>query len=458
MNDPCKVLDVSRDASEDEIKAAYKRMARRWHPDRHISGKEKAAQNFIEGHDAYRRLMQKKRTGRHQEGSPIASQVKESGKASTAPSNPRNSTASAGVDASPSSRQSDLPATHANAQIEKHSPPSESSPNTPPNVSLNAELPSPSGSSSRSASRSPKTPSEPMIDDASPRTKTGDAHSTPPMSPEPLHQSILSPESDQGAPEAPDTTTPDSPKSPGHRFRSLLRKERKPSPDLDPVDDADYVHITHSKDIPAEPNGHVAKDKTVHEERSHEPALRPIRSLCSSNEWFFPLDLSLEELFHGTSLRFRIISRLLSREAKQSLVVIDIPPGTLAGKKICCPGVGHERKDGTFQDVVLVVQEKPHDRFERVKDDLFLDILVPSADQLAKDGGNISFKGIDGAKITVNIPYPVDQSWTEGKVVVKGAGMPFRKGRGELVVRWQVVLTSPATKWDSIKKVLHMQR
>jgi hypothetical protein len=225
------------------------------------------------------------------------------------------------------------------------------------------------------------------------------------------------------------------------------------------VDDADsYVHITHSKDIPAEPNGHVAKDNTVHEERSFEPALRPIRSLCSSNEWFFPLELPLEELFHGTSLRFRIISRLLSRTAKQSLVVIDIPPGTLAGKKICCPGVGHERKDGTFQDVVLVVQEKPHDRFERVKDDLFLDILVPSADQLAKDGGNISFKGIDGAKITVNIPYPVDQSWTEGKVVVKGAGMPFRKGRGELVVRWQVVLTSPATKWDSIKKVLHMQR
>jgi hypothetical protein len=26
MNDPCKVLDVSIDASEDEIKAAYKRM------------------------------------------------------------------------------------------------------------------------------------------------------------------------------------------------------------------------------------------------------------------------------------------------------------------------------------------------------------------------------------------------------------------------------------------------
>jgi len=187
--------------------------------------------------------MQKKRTSRHDEGSAKASQVKESGKASTALSNPRNSTASAGVDASPLSRQSDLPATHANAETEKHSSPSESLPNTPPNVSLNAELPPPSGSSSRSASRSPKTPSEPMIDDASPRTKTGEAHLTPPSSPEPLHQSISSPESDQGAPEVPDATTPDSPKSPGHRFRSLLRKERKPSPDLDPVDDAELCSV-----------------------------------------------------------------------------------------------------------------------------------------------------------------------------------------------------------------------
>jgi DnaJ-class molecular chaperone len=65
MWDPYKVLDISRDASEEEIKAAYKRMvnhivilsvvililvfqARRWHPDRHTTGKEIAAQNFIE--------------------------------------------------------------------------------------------------------------------------------------------------------------------------------------------------------------------------------------------------------------------------------------------------------------------------------------------------------------------------------------------------------------------------
>ncbi len=35
-----KILDVSKEANEDEIKKAYKRMALKWHPDKHSSGEE----------------------------------------------------------------------------------------------------------------------------------------------------------------------------------------------------------------------------------------------------------------------------------------------------------------------------------------------------------------------------------------------------------------------------------
>jgi hypothetical protein len=188
--------------------------------------------------------------------------------------------------------------------------------------------------------------------------------------------------------------------------------------------------------MPTEPNGAGAGANTVVKEGGLEPALYPIFSLSSSKEWTFPLKLTLEELFHGAPLRFRITRRLLSHETKESVVKITIPEGTLVGTKIRCPGVGHERQDGTFQDVVFIVEERPHDRFHRVKDDLFMDMLVPSADQLAEDGGDISVKGIDGTEIMVNVPYPVDQTSTEGKLVVKGAGMPFRKGRGDLIVRY----------------------
>jgi len=198
-------------------------------------------------------------------------------------------------------------------------------------------------------------------------------------------------------------------------------------------------------------------DIPVDEEGNLEPALRPIQyPQASSKEWIFPLELTLEELFHGTSLRFRVTRSVQSPDAaKQSLVAIDIPGGTLAGTRIRCAGIGHQRKDLTFQDVVFVIEEKPHDRFHRVKDDLFLDVFVPYVDQLAENGGDICVEGIDEADITVNIPYPIDQKSTEGRIVVKGAGMPYRKGRGDLVVRWQVVF--PATsKWELLKKVLHL--
>ena len=42
-----KVLGVSRDASEDDIKKAYKKQALKWHPDRN-GGSEEANQKFKE--------------------------------------------------------------------------------------------------------------------------------------------------------------------------------------------------------------------------------------------------------------------------------------------------------------------------------------------------------------------------------------------------------------------------
>jgi DnaJ homolog subfamily C member 7 len=35
-----KIMEVSKDATEDEIKKAYKRAALKWHPDKHSSGEE----------------------------------------------------------------------------------------------------------------------------------------------------------------------------------------------------------------------------------------------------------------------------------------------------------------------------------------------------------------------------------------------------------------------------------
>ena len=62
MNDPYSVLGVSRDASEEEIKRAYRRLAKKYHPDLN-PGDPEAARKMNEINAAYEQIT-KERSGR----------------------------------------------------------------------------------------------------------------------------------------------------------------------------------------------------------------------------------------------------------------------------------------------------------------------------------------------------------------------------------------------------------
>ena len=63
MRDPYQVLGVSRDATEEEIKKAYKKLSRKYHPDANINNpnKDQAEEKFKEIQQAYQQIMKDRR-------------------------------------------------------------------------------------------------------------------------------------------------------------------------------------------------------------------------------------------------------------------------------------------------------------------------------------------------------------------------------------------------------------
>lgn len=65
MTDPYKVLEVSRDASMDDIKKQYRALSRKYHPDSNINNpdKDKAEEKFKEVQAAYEQIVYEKEHG-----------------------------------------------------------------------------------------------------------------------------------------------------------------------------------------------------------------------------------------------------------------------------------------------------------------------------------------------------------------------------------------------------------
>ena len=65
MYDPYAVLGLNRNATDEEIKKAYRSLSRKYHPDANINNprKEQAEEKFKEIQQAYQQIMQEKEHG-----------------------------------------------------------------------------------------------------------------------------------------------------------------------------------------------------------------------------------------------------------------------------------------------------------------------------------------------------------------------------------------------------------
>ncbi|KAF9647989.1 DnaJ-domain-containing protein [Thelephora ganbajun] len=185
------------------------------------------------------------------------------------------------------------------------------------------------------------------------------------------------------------------------------------------------------------------------------------------NEISKPLPISLEDLYQGVTKRMKVSRKLLGggTEEKaswpdlQGVLEINVLPGWKSGTKVRFPRAGNEQPMGESQDLVFVVEEKPHPTFTRGGNDLIVAQKLPLVEALTGEGGKRIIEQLDGRKLQVLVPLGVVKPGQQ--TTISGEGMPVRKEgqvhkKGDLIVRWEIVFPnrlSPSQK-EGIKKVL----
>jgi DnaJ family protein A protein 2 len=86
---------------------------------------------------------------------------------------------------------------------------------------------------------------------------------------------------------------------------------------------------------------------------------------------------------------------------EKKLLEVHIDKGMKGGQTIQFNGESDQAPGAQTGDVIIVIEEKPHDRFKRQDTDLFTDIEVDLLTALG--GGQISIKHLDDRVLIVNL-------------------------------------------------------
>ncbi|KAF3318003.1 hypothetical protein TWF173_008744 [Orbilia oligospora] len=169
------------------------------------------------------------------------------------------------------------------------------------------------------------------------------------------------------------------------------------------------------------------------------------------------LPISLEEIFKGVQKKLLIKRKAFDADQKmiteEKILDIAVRAGMKAGSKFKFTGVGDEVSDGGMQDLHIILEEKPHERFTRDGDDLITTIDITLKDALT--GWSSHVVNIEGFSIPVSHAGPTPPNWS---TTFPDHGMPKAKSkdRGNLVVKVNIKFPTSLTseQKEKLKEIL----
>ncbi|KAL6301320.1 hypothetical protein BKA93DRAFT_930346 [Sparassis latifolia] len=391
-----EILGLTANPTEADLRAAYKTLALKWHPDRHVTDKEEAQMKFVEINEAYRTLLKhlenQRKDGRRRE--------------------------------------------HTDSQSSRW-------------FTSSAHASSSASSASGMSSSSEEDLNRPHGDDRRPQYTSH--HSSPRRA----------------------RVSPQSKKHPSQC--SYAHSHGYESDEWS--DDDDFVKMKFAAFSDAS-----KLRKNNHKAHIVGDPINPLRSPASkgnlAQDWIFPLQVTLDDLYFGARHHYRITRTLWSGKNETVRIDVDVLAGWQKGKQIRVPGGGNERKDGSFQDIVFIIEEAPHPRYRRVEDDLVYTIQVPWVDfhsRPRRDTGNdseysdsgteeqeILVQGMNGEEFALPLPRTLVEGADGTRLI--GAGMPIRErekvvGKGDLLVKWEFIFPetekAQLSRWQNLKKAMH---
>jgi len=183
--------------------------------------------------------------------------------------------------------------------------------------------------------------------------------------------------------------------------------------------------------------------------RPDPPKLPPIQ---------LSLKCTLEELYSGRVRQIKVSKEVTDASGKaiqqEKTLSINVEPGWVNGTKITFEKEGNERLGMVTSDIVVVVEEIPHERFQREHHNLVLPINITLEQALV--GISVSITTLDLRILSMEINEIMAPGTTR---VIYGEGMPDPKRpgqRGDMIFIFNVSFPKSLTRFekDGIRTVL----